>query len=184
MNKNTKIKVRNRSAGSVGYRIPDMGNYHRKFNAGEIKELPFEEIQKLSYIPGGQYILQHYLVIDNIEARDEILGNVELEYNYTEEDIKKLLEVGSLDQLLDCLDFAPKGVIDVLKQIAVQIELNDVRKRNAIQSKTGFNISKAITVNQETKENEEEIPQATRRVAPEIANLNEETLVRRYSVKK
>ena len=76
MNKNTKIKVRNRSTGTVGYIIPDMGNYHRKFQPDEVKEVSFEEIQKLSYTPGGNYMLQHYLVIDNAEARDEILGNM------------------------------------------------------------------------------------------------------------
>ena len=40
MNKNTKIKVRNRSTGTVGYVIPDMGNYHRKFqpDEGSIKQ--------------------------------------------------------------------------------------------------------------------------------------------------
>ena len=81
MNKNTKIKIRNRSTGSLSYKIPDMNNFTRTFAAGEIKELPFEEVQKLAYIPGGDYMLQHFLVIDNIEARNEILGEVELEYD-------------------------------------------------------------------------------------------------------
>ena len=35
MNKNTKIKVRNRSTCPVGYIIPDMGNYRRQFAAYE-----------------------------------------------------------------------------------------------------------------------------------------------------
>lgn len=181
MNKNTKIKVRNRSLGSVGYTIPDMGSYPRRFATGEIKEIPFEELQKLSYIEGGSYLLQNYLVIEDLEARTEILGNVELEYDYTEADIKNLLLNGSYDALLDCLDFAPKGVVDLVQKIAVNIELNDVKKRQAILNVTGFNVNKAIEVNQVTNE-KEEAPKVERRVAvPESAT---ETPARRVAVKK
>ena len=170
MNKNTKIKVRNRCGGSVTYKLPDMNNFVRTFAKGETKELPFEEIQKLAYIPGGDYMLQHSLVIENLEAREEILGQVELEYDYDENDIEKLLVVGSLDQLLDCLDFAPKGVIDLVKQVAVRIELNDMKKREAIFKKTGFNVDNALRIQVETNEADSEAettPTRQRRVPVE-----------------
>lgn len=165
MNKNTKIKVRNRSTGSVGYRIPDMGNLSRKFAAREAKEITFDELQKVSFIPGGSYLLQHYLVIENLEARNEILGQVELEYDYNEEDIKNLLLNGSLDQLLDCLDFAPQGVIELIQKFAVSLEINDIRKRQAILKSTGFNVDKAIQINFETNEEVAEEASTSRRVA-------------------
>lgn len=184
MNKNTKIKVKNRSTGTVGYTIPDLGNYNRKFMANETKEIPFEEIQKLSYIPGGDYLLQHYLIIENLEARDEILGNVELEYNYDENDVKKLLVNGSYDELLDCLDFAPFGVIEMVKKIAVDIELNDLRKRKAIQDKTGFNVSNAILINMETNEQNEEKVAGGRRVVNDTTATEASTPVRRTVTKK
>ena len=188
MNKNAKIKVRNRGASSISYIIPDMNNYRRKFAAGEEKELPFEEIQKLTYIPGGDYMLQHYLVIENIEARNEILGNVELEYAFTNDDIKNLLINGSMDELLDCLDFAPLGVIDMVKKIAVETELNDVRKRKAIFEKTGFNVDSAIMINQETNEAVEEKRVSGRRVSTEetVEEVKKEAAApaRRYSVSK
>ena len=164
MNKNTKIKVKNRSASSISYLLPDMNNFHRRFAAGEVKELPFEEVQKLTYIPGGDYMLQHYLVIENIEARDEILGAVELEYDYDEKAVKNLLENGSMDQLLDCLDFAPLGVIDLVKKVATDIKLNDIKKREAIYKKTGYNINSAIMINEETDENVKEDTVVGRRV--------------------
>ena len=182
MNKNTKIKIRNRSTGSVGYTIPDMGNYHRLFSAGETKELPFEEVQKLAYLPGGEYILQHYLVIENIEARDEILGSVELEYDYSDADIKRLLTNGSLDELLDCLDFAPMGVIEMVKKYAVELELNDVRKRKAIQNKLGFNIDSAIAINIETNETVSNDEAPARRVAAPAAAETTSAPARRYNV--
>lgn len=185
MNKNTKIKVRNRSTAMVGYSIPDLNNIRRTYSANETKEVSFEEIQKLSYKPGGVYMLQHYLVIENLEARDEILGDVELEYDYSEDDVRKLLLYGSLDELLDCLDFAPVGVIDMVKKIAVETELNDLRKRNAIQEKTGFNINSAILVNQETNEQEDEKVPTVRRVgSTETEKPADAAPVRRVVTKK
>lgn len=184
INKNTKIKIRNRSTGSVGYTIPDLGNYGRNFMANETKDIPFDEIQKLSYVPGGSYMLQHYLVIENIEARDEILGNVELEYDYTEADVKRLLLSGSLDELLDCLDFAPLGVIEMVKKMAVDLQLNDIKKRKAIQEKTGFNIDNAIIINEETNEQVEEKTAGGRRVTVNTSESAESAPVRRTVVKK
>lgn len=185
MNKNTKIRVTNRSASSVSYIIPDMNNFRRRFAAGEAKELPFEEVQKLTYMPGGDYMLQHYLVIDNLEARDEILGAVELEYAYGEKEVKNLLINGSMDELLDCLDFAPLGVIDLVKKIATDIKLNDIKKREAIFKKTGYNINSAIMINEETDENVKEEKAGGRRVqtTEEAKPVEEKAPVRRvYNV--
>lgn len=183
LNKNTKIKVKNRNNGSIGYTIPDMHNLYRKFYANETKEITYEELQKLSYLPGGMYILQNYLIIlDNDEARDAILGQVELEYNYTEEDVKNLLLNGSLDELLDCLDFAPLGVIELVKTLAVELEINDLSKRNAITNKTGFNINKAIEIKNESKEEEGAEPASGRRVAAPADKTS--TPVRRFNINK
>lgn len=187
LNKNTKIKVKNRNNGSIGYTIPDMHNLHRKFYAGEVKEniITFDELQKLSYLPGGMYILENYLVIlDNDEARDTLLGQVEPEYGYTDEDVKNLLLNGSLDELLDCLDFAPVGVIELVKTLAVELEISDLRKRNAIFDKTGFNINNAIDIKHAASEPEQETSEVAsgRRV---VAGNTESTAApaRRYNIK-
>jgi hypothetical protein len=146
LNKNTKIKIQNRNNGIVGYSVPDM-NVRRVFQPNEKKEITYEELQKLSYTPGGLYLLNNYLIIYNNEARETLIGEVELEYNYTEEDVKNLLLQGSLDELLDCLDFAPDGVISLVKDLAVKLEIVDLSKRKAIQEKTGLNVTKAIENN-------------------------------------
>lgn len=187
LNKNTKIKVKNRNNGSIGYTIPDMHNLYRKFYAGEVKEniITFDELQKLSYLPGGMYILENYLVIlDNDEARDALLGQVEPEYGYTDEDVKNLLLNGSLDELLDCLDFAPVGVIELVKTLAVELEINDLSKRNAITNKTGFNINKAIEIKHISAEEEDDnaAPASGRRVAAPAEKTS--APVRRYNVNK
>jgi hypothetical protein len=60
------------------------------------------------------------------------------------------MQNGSLDEFLDCLDFAPEGVIDLIKTLAVELPLNDVAKREAILNKTGFNVDNAIRIRQES----------------------------------
>lgn len=165
LEKNTIIKVMNRDNGTVGYTIPDLNNLHRNFQPKEEKEVTMEELRKLSYLPGGEAIIRDCLIIENEEALRELLSNVEPEYFYTEEDIKTLLTSGSIDQFMDCLDFAPSGVIDLIKDLAVKMEVNDIRKRNAILEKTGFNVSKAIEVNKQTSEEDASV-EKTRRTKP------------------
>lgn len=174
IDKNTLITVTNRQTGTVGYKIPDLGNLHRNFQPNETKEITMEELRKLSYMPGGKYILKNCLIISNEEAIKELLNNnVEPEYFYTEDEVKNLLLNGSLDALKDCLDFAPTGVIDLVKKLAVSLEINDISKRDAIKEKTGFNVTSAIEINKETKEENEEVVK-TRRVEPvSTAKTNE-----------
>ena len=155
LEKNTLIKVLNRDNGRVGYRVPEIG-VRRLFMPGETKEIPFHELEKLSWVPGGMTILKDCLVIQDAEALQSILGGVEPEYHYTPADVKELLLHGSLDQLKDCLDFAPTGVVDLVKSISVEIELNDVQKRKAIFEATGFNVTKAIDINHASKETSED----------------------------
>lgn len=165
MKKDTIIKVLNRDNGAVVYSIPEMNGLTRVFHSGETKEVTFEELQKLSYIPGGMELLQDSLVIlDNKDAINELLGSVELEYSYTKDDIIKLMKTGSLDEFLDCLDFAPQGVKDLIKTLSVELPLNDVAKREAILDKLGFNVDNAIRIRKEIAEPEKETPKTQRRV--------------------
>ena len=160
------IEVINRSSGGVGYEIPDSNGLIRTFQKREKKKIPFEEIRKLLYQVGGEYIFTNLLVIKNEEAVKELFSTrPEPEYYYTEVEVRTLLETGTLDQLLDCLDFAPEGVIDIVKDVAVKIKLNDVSKRDAIIKKTGFNVSKAIEINEET-DVEEVSEKINRRTSP------------------
>ena len=161
------VEVRNRDAGVVGYMIPDR-NIWRSFAPGETKKIPLEELQSLQYVPGGEFTLRNLLMINNKDALSMLNIETEPEYFYTEKEIKELLITGTLDQLKDCLDFAPEGVIELIKKIAVEIQLPDIRKRDAITAKTGFSISNAITVNQimDAEDEVKEEPKAVRRATP------------------
>lgn len=163
LDKNTLIKITNRYNGMAGYDVEDLG-VNRLFMAGETKEVTMEEIRKLSYSIGGMNLLKKYFVLDNKEAVAEILGVVEPEYYYTEEEVRKLLMTGSLEELQDCLDFAPEGTIELVKKVAVETKLNDIQKRKAILTATGFNIDTAVMINEETEDEKEEETK-TRRVS-------------------
>lgn len=154
MTNKTKINVQNRGFGSVGYTIPDLNNLHREFQPNEEKQITFEELFKLSQVPGGMYIIKNYFTIKNDEAVEYLLGEVEPEYFYTNEDIVHLMQYGSNDEFEDCLNFAPSGVIEVIKDLAVKLPLNDVAKRKMLFDKTGFNVEGALAL---LEDNEEEV---------------------------
>lgn len=146
MDKNTKIKVINKDNGVVGYIVPDLG-VHRNFYPGESKDITYEELEKLSYLPGGNIILKELLEITNQDAVIELFSKKsEPEYHYTKEDVKQLLISGSLDQFLDCLDFAPEVIKEMVKDMAVDLPLNDIEKREAIKNKLGFDVTRAIEI--------------------------------------
>nr|DAD62389.1 MAG TPA: hypothetical protein [Caudoviricetes sp.] len=141
------VSVTNRNVGYTCYSLQDSG-VSRTFTPSETKKIPLEELKQLQFVEGGDYILRNCLLINDKEALAALdMEDVEPEYYYTEEDIKNLLETGSLDLLEDCLNFAPSGVIDIIKRVAVATELPDTRKRELISQKTGFNIDNAIRVN-------------------------------------
>jgi len=56
------------------------------------------------------------------------------------------MQTGSLDEFLDCLDFAPDVVKDMIKDISVTLPLNDVAKRDAIKEKLNFDVARAIEI--------------------------------------
>lgn len=148
-------KVKNRSAGVVIYRIPE-DNIRREFMPGETKAIPMVELEKLSYQPGGQMMMNNFLQIQSAEAQRDLNIPVEPEYNYSEQDIIKIMSTGSLDEFLDMLDFAPMGEMDLIRQFAVSLPLNDIEKRRALKNKTGFDVNAALTHIEEEKQEDEQ----------------------------
>ena len=146
LTKDTLISVKNKFDGTVGYEVPDLKVY-RNFYPNETKMISYDELEKSSYTPGGMVILKEYLEVQNREAISKLLNtNPEPEYFYSKEDIVNIMRTGSLDQFLDCLDFAPEGIRDTIKDLAVELPLNDVQKREAIKEKLGFDVDMAISV--------------------------------------
>lgn len=166
---NTMYNVKNRSSSVVVYKIPET-NLRREFAPGETKRVPFGELEKLTYQEGGRELLENFLQILEEEVTTDLNVKREIEYNMSEAEVAELLRTGSLDAFLDALDFAPIGVIDLIKSLAVQLPLTDIDKRKALKQKTGFDVDKAL-IHIEEEKAEEKAPAATstvsgRRVQP------------------
>ena len=164
------LKVKNRSASLAVYSIPEI-NIRREFAPGETKNITYGELEKLSYQPGGRAIMQNFLQIIDPEATGDLGINREPEYDLSEQQIVDLMTKGSLDAFLDCLDFAPVGVIDLIKKFSVSLPLNDNDKRDALKKKTGFDVTVALANMQKEKEDMETpaVENKERRVKTESA---------------
>lgn len=139
----TMYNVKNRSSSMVVYRIPET-NLRREFAPGETKRIPFGELEKLTYQSGGRELLENFLQILEEEVTTNLNVHRELEYDMSEAQVRDLLLTGSLDAFLDALDFAPIGVIDLIKSMAVTLPLTNLQKRKVLKDKTGFDVDKAL----------------------------------------
>lgn len=142
---NKMYVVKNRSASMVVYKIPEDG-VRREFAPGESKRISFSELEKLSYQSGGRALMANFLQIEDETVTDSLNIHTENEYYMSEEQIIDLIKNGSLDAFLDCLDYAPVGVMDLLKKYAVSLPVTDIQKRQALKEKTGFDVDKAISM--------------------------------------
>ena len=181
LDKKKEVAVVNRSNGTTVYEIPDL-HLIRSFRPYEEKsDVTVEELQKLKYsVPGGEYILKNNLLIKDDEVLEALLNNVEPEYYYTKKDVDELILNGSLEQFLDALDFAPAAVIDMIKDECINLECNDIRKRQAVLEKTGFNITKTLAI-KAIDESENEQPAQKERRANPINTTEDGTPARRDS---
>ena len=173
----TMYNVKNRSSSVVVYRIPET-TLRREFQPGETKRIPFGELEKLTYQPGGHTLLEEFLQIVDEAVTTNLNVRREVEYDMSEIQIRDLLTTGSLDAFLDALDFAPIGVIDLIKTMAVSLPLEDYSKRKALLDKTGFDVDKAIASLQAEKAEEKAVPEVAteRRVKPAVkANAGRRT---------
>jgi hypothetical protein len=186
MSDNVIVSVKNRSRATIAYTIPDM-NIRRVFTPGETKKISEAELVALSYRPGGPAMLQRNLMIMNKEVAEELTPSVEPEYWMDDEEVKKLLmdtSSKSVDRLLDLLDFAPAGVKDLVKKYAVELPVQDVRKRAAIKEKTGLDVDMVLIHNRDMQEEEGNVEPATpkRRVRAEEPENARRADIPKYNV--
>lgn len=181
MNADTMYNVKNRTDGMIVYSIPEY-NIRREFAPGETKKLKHFELEQLSYRPGGRRLMSHYLQIDSAEALDDLGVTTQPEYFLNEQQIIELMKTGSLDSFLDCLDFAPDGVINLIKKYSVELPMTDTQKRRALKAKTGFDVDAAVRNNEPDITPEESKASSQRRVQPDEAPEGRRTTPPKYNV--
>ena len=188
INEKAIYSVKNRSASTVIYSIPEMNNLRREFRPGEIKSVTGSELVQLSYRPGGRRIIENYLLINNEEVLDGLNMEVEPEYKLDEAGVVKLLKDGSEDQLIDCLNFAPEGVKDLVKAVALAMPLNDLNKCKIIKDMLGYDVLFVRSTNEQiAKESGAEAapaPAKKRRVASTSAAAKQTTTTAKRKTRK
>ena len=152
------VTVENRSAGKIIYNIPDR-HIRRELAPRQSIKVPKEEIEALAYTSGGMDLIRNHLLVKDDQMLDELNIHREPEYYMNADNVAALIKNGSMDEFLDALDFAPEGVIDMIKDLSVQIPLNDFSKRQALKEKTGFDVDAAIAhdVENRTPEGDEAV---------------------------
>lgn len=183
-----KVSIKNRSNSVVIYNIPEMG-IRREFMPNEVKTVTWEELEALSYRPGGMNLIRNELLVSDAEVLKDMSVKVEPEYYLDDKGVIELLNNGSLDSFLDCLDFAPQGVLDLIKKYAVSLPVNDSRKREAIKTKLGLDVDMALLHQRQVKEAEEEegktaerLDAPVRRVKTDEKPAGRRTAVPQYKV--
>ena len=134
METNKTVILQNRSRSTVVYKL-DNPPVRRQFAPGQSYKISMEELEALSYRPGGDTMLRNYLVIKNDPDQiKETIGEVEPEYFLDKE-----------------------GVIELVKQQAIDLPVFDARKRKAIKDKTGLDVDMALVHIQQAAEDDDEI---------------------------
>ena len=171
-------RVKNRGASTVVYKIPEDG-IRREFKPGQTLSISSEELEKLTYQPGGTLILSQFLQILDLEGIQKANIRTEPEYHMGEAEIAALIKSGSLDAFLDALDFAPIGVIDLIKKMSIDIPMVDIQKRKALKEKTGFDVEAALKHQEEDREDDQKTilkqSNGERRVQPEAVPAGRRT---------
>ena len=144
------VTVENRTAGKIVYQIPDR-HIRRELAPRQVIRVPKEEIEALSYTAGGLDLIRNHLLVKDEQVLDDLNIHREPEYYMNADNVAKLIKEGTLNEFKDALDFAPDGVKDMIKDLSVQIPLNDFSKRQALKEMTGFDVDAAIQHDQENK---------------------------------
>ena len=177
--------VKNRSGSHVVYSIPEIG-VRRSFAPGEVKKITFEELEKLTYQAGGMEILSRFLQIQDDKVISSFGMRVEPEYHMNEQQVAQLIAHGSLDEFLDALDFAPDGVIDLIKRMSISLPLTDYNKMKALKDKTGLDVEAALKNIRAEKEEEKTIDDSNtapqRRVKKDAVPEGRRTAPTKYNV--
>ena len=177
--------VKNRSGSHVVYSIPEIG-VRRSFAPGEVKKITFEELEKLTYQAGGMEILSRFLQIQDDKVISSFGMRVEPEYHMNEQQVAQLIAHGSLDEFLDALDFAPDGVLDLIKRMSISLPLTDYNKMKALKDKTGLDVEAALKNIRAEKEEEKTIDDSNaapqRRVKKDVVPEGRRTAPTKYNV--
>lgn len=161
------ITITNLQDSTTGYIVETSNGTVRRFLPSFASfKVKAEELRQLNYTLGGKDIIQNYIRVENKDLAAEFGVDTEEtpEYNWTEKEVVDCLNSSDIRILLDALDFAPTGIKQLIVDKAVELEVADVNKRQAISKAMGIDVDSMIKNKHVYDDAEtEEKPKTTRR---------------------
>lgn len=149
---NLMVEVTNNSTGSVSY-YSEFSRTIRKWDKpSTTKKISLEELRELVGSSGGYELLENFLLIKNMEVREELGLPINKEYMLDEKEIKALLKK-SVDVLESTLENTSESIKEKIAQSAIDTKLSDLDKLEVIKEYSGVDVLFAI---QEKKEEEKQ----------------------------
>lgn len=115
------VRVSNVARRRVSYVLPELNNTTRSFPAApssgrtEVKVITFHELYLLANSPGGAKLIHENLQIKDNEVRKALDLPTDPEFDYTVEDVRRIMVNGSKEEILDALDFGPVYIAQWMK---------------------------------------------------------------------
>lgn len=179
-----KVPVRSRARGKVVYIIDALRVRRVWEKPGDVINISIDELVELRTVKGGQTLLDKYLVVEDDEAIT-MLYDYELppEYKYGEAEIDYLLHAGTNEQLFDALDYAPEGVLQMIRAMAIKNKPDTTAKVEAINKKFNIDLLTVIKNAEDNgdSDNNSETTQA-RRSAPVELSPEQKKSTSKYKV--
>lgn len=141
------MKVTNRSDGNVVYLLPEF-NKRRLFAVGETKDIQEKELESLFQAAGGAELIKDYLLVEDEAWINKHWADAPVEYFWKEEEIRNCLLNDSQELFEETIDFAPSGVLDIMKRLSWQLPLSDLNKIHTMleHPRLGFDVLAAIDI--------------------------------------
>jgi hypothetical protein len=139
------IKVTNRSEGNVTYNLPEL-QIRRVYAPNEGKEIEEKELTALFQTDGGATLIKDHLFVRDKAWVEKYLPDAPVEYFWELADIEKCVKEDSLEMFKETLDYAPHGILELIKSYSWRLPLTDLNKIHAIKEKLGFDVQAAVTI--------------------------------------
>lgn len=170
-----KVMVRNLTNNDVVY-IDNNGGVSSRIVFHGQQEMPISKdlLDRMRYDIGGSTLVRDYLSVKDEAFREEIgVPEDQIEYDYKQEDVIKLLKDNNIDAIADALDFGPLGIKEMIVDEAVMLPINNRDLMVLIYEKTGRNVELMI-------KNQEELMKARAEAGEPEKSVNSK---RRVAVK-
>lgn len=187
INDEDKIRIRNLTRNIVVYITPSTG-IRREIAAQGSIYVSAGELRECSYDTGCSNMFHDYIQICNPTLAEELgVSSDIIEYNWKVDDIKEVLlstDDNDYNRFLDALDFAPAGIRQNIVDMAVELEVPDMRRREAIKQAMNVDITRMIENKHAMQaDSEEESKQKTTKRRASSSSTSGTTKKRRSTAK-